>query len=91
MADYCEWCNGEYIGQGRGVTYTQEIINSAINQYNRSNANGKAKIWAVMQRYNEWPKAGDRRGEFCSSRCQSQSVASGQFGKWQARSWHGLW
>ncbi len=89
--DNCEWCNALIHGKTYSLEFTQERINYVINEYNRCNANGKAKIWDLMNRYNEWPKAGDRRGEFCSQRCLSQAVGSNFIGKWQARSWHGLW
>ena len=85
--DNCEWCKGYITGQTMGITFTQEALNELFNLYNRSGPNEKANLWELHRRGNEWPKAGDKRGEFCSSRCWQQAVNSNFFGKWQSRGW----
>lgn len=84
MKDNCEWCQ-RHISSVQYSTFDQESINEIIEKYNRSNANGKAKIWAAMNRSNEWPQAGDKRGMFCSERCRLEAIDKRFLGSWHAR------
>ena len=92
MAEHCEWCRrtinlNDY---ECAMTFTQERLNSIIDEFNRSNANEQARIWEWVRRGNEWPKAGDKRGTFCSKQCGSQAFNSGVTGTWHPRPWFGL-
>lgn len=85
--DNCEWCNQYINGRTYSFEFTQDVLNNLFAEYNRVDPNTKAKIWSLFQRDNEWPKLGDKRGEFCSQRCLSQAAGSNFAGKWQSRGW----
>ena len=85
--DNCEWCNQYINGRTYCITYDQELLNELFDAYNRTGPKGKAYLWATNQRDNEWPKAGDKRGEYCSQRCKSQAVDGNHCGKWHSRGW----
>ena len=87
MKDNCEWCQRHYWGAPTCFTFDQDFLNEIIGKYNRSNANGQAKLWALMQRSNEWPKVGDKRGMFCSERCRLEALDKNFLGSWHSRYW----
>ena len=91
MKNNCEWCHIHYSGAATCTTLDQEFINWMFSVYNKVDP-GKANpkktfIWQQWNRYNEWPKVGDKRGRFCSETCRLDAHDLEFHGSWHSRGW----
>lgn len=88
--DYCEWCS-KRVKILTFKEYDQELLNYVFDAFNDAEARGddseQNEIWQQHARGAEWPKVGDKRGFWCSSKCSRYAVKNGDYGSWHKRGW----